>query len=91
MKRYEKMLQEKGVETLYLDYDAKRGSLQSRLSELGRSMTSSPRKFIATEPTDFMLEKRLYRICEQAGLEISFVPTPGFINQQHENQEYRAG
>ena len=90
MKRYEQMLQAKGHETLYLDYNAKSESLKTHLRKIKRTMTSSPQKLIVAEPTDFMLEKRLNRFCNQLKLGCHFVPTPGFINQPHENQEYRA-
>ena len=91
MKRYEQRLQAKGIKTLYLDYQSKPESLKAHLKTISRSMTSSPRKLVVAEPTDFMLEKRLHRFANQLKLEIHFVSTPGFINQPHENQEYRAG
>ena len=91
MKRYEKMLNSKGMETLYLDYSPNPDSLKLHLKKISRSMTSAPRKLIVAEPTDFMLEKRLARYCQQLKLACHFVPSPGFINQPHENQEYRAG
>ncbi len=91
MKRYEQMLQAKGVKTLYLDYSPESGSLQKHLQSVCETMTSSPKKLIVAEPDDFLLEKRLCRICDSIGVGIQFLPTPMFINQSFENQEYRAG
>ncbi|MDG1873252.1 MAG: cryptochrome/photolyase family protein [Mariniblastus sp.] len=91
MKRFEFMLQEKGHRTLYLDYDSEPESLKRHLKTVVETMTSSPKKLIVADPTDFMLEKRLERFCEQLGVACHQVPTPGFINQPIENYEYRAG
>ncbi len=90
MKRYEQMLQAKGIETLYLDYDGKPDSLRAHLQHLSRTMSASAPKLVVAAPTDFMLEKRLQRFCVQLKLDCQFVPSPGFINQTHENQEYRS-
>ena len=91
MKRYEKRLQAKEIETLYLDYNYKPDSLLTQLRKIGRSMTSSPRTLIVADPADFLLEKRLVRFARKLKLKIHFVPSPSFINQTDENQEYRAG
>ena len=91
MKRYEQLLQDAGRETLYLQYSAQPASLAAHLKKVIRLMTSSPQKLIVAEPTDFLLEKRLRRLEKQLKFELHVVPTPGFINQSHENHEYRAG
>ena len=91
MKRYEQSLQSKGFKTLYLDYDHRSGALLRHIEQIASSMTSSPKKLLLTQPTDFILEKRLNRFCDQVRLGCTFLPDPGFINQPHENQEYRSG
>ena len=91
MKRYEQVLIDKGLKTLYLEYDPKSKSLDRHLKRVCKDMTSSPKSLIVAEPSDFMLEKRLHRICEKLGVDCEYVANPGFINQPHENQEYRAG
>ncbi len=91
MKRYELTLQEKGYATLYLEYDAKPTALLRQLTEVVNSMGRSPRKLVVADPTDFLLEKRLKRFCHQLGITCEFLDNPSFINQRHENQEYRAG
>ena len=90
MKRYEAMLQSKGHSTLYLEYDPQPDSLERHLSEVAESMTSTPRKLIVAEPNDFMLEKRLNRICDRLDIACRFVSTPQFINAPDENADYRA-
>ncbi len=91
MKRYEKLLQAQGIETVYLDYNPQPDSLKLHLQQLKRSPRSTPQKLIVAELTDFMLEKRLKRSCEQLNLELQVVPNPGFINQPVDNQAYRVG
>ena len=90
MKRYEESLQQKGIETLYLEYNRSADALKQQLKTVGDSMTSSPKKLIVADPTDFILEKRLSRCAQSLKLLIETIPTPGFINQRHENEEYRA-
>jgi len=68
MKRYEQVLIKKGHQTLYLDYDPKPGSLQRHLKRACSDITSSPKSLIVADPTDFILEKRLQRICQQLGV-----------------------
>lgn len=91
MKRYESSLQEKGLKTLYLDYDPKPKSLRRHLAAIKRSLESSPSKLIVVEPNDFMLEKRLNRFCDELKIECEYVANPGFINSPEENRQYRAG
>ena len=90
MKRYELMLQSSGHETLYLDYHSQPNSLRRHLIRIVDSMTSSPRKLVVAELTDFMLEKRLKRLCGQLKIEIDYLPTDEFINSSHENRQYRS-
>lgn len=91
MKRYEAMLNSKGIETRYVDYDPKAGSLRRSLKQVAKTMTSSPGKFVWSDPTDFILSKRLERICGELGVEFHQVENPGFLNKETENQQYRAG
>ena len=91
MKRFEKSLQSLGYKTLYLDFDFQSGSLQRQIKRIADSMESTPKRLVLTQPTDFILEKRLARCCDASGLECTFLPDPGFLNQPHENQDYRAG
>lgn len=89
MKRYELRLQDKGIETLYFEYDSKKESLLRHLKKIKRGLNSSPKKLITTHPTDFILEKRLNRFCDQLKLPIEFLENPQFINSPEDNQSYR--
>lgn len=91
MKRYEALLQEQGFETTYLDYDSRADSLRRRLTNLFSSERLRPAKFLVACPNDFILEKRLVRLCRQLDMDLEFLATPGFINLPQENIEYRAG
>ena len=91
MKRYESWLNEKGIETLYLEYDEKKESLLRHLKKVKRGLKSTPKKLITTHPTDFMLEKRLNRFCDQLKLPLEFLENPQFINQPADNRTYREG
>ena len=90
MKRYQNRLQSRGIETLYLDYRLSSHSLENHLRSVRRSMPPSQRKLVVAEPTDFLLTKRLSRIADQLDLDVHLLPTPGFINEPHENEAYRA-
>lgn len=91
MKRYQQDLDEKGIETLYLDYDAKKNSLLHHLKKIKTGLKSTPKKLIVADPTDFMLKKRLNRFCEQLKLPIEYLPTPQFLNTPEQNRSYRDG
>ena len=91
MKRYQKHLNSKGLETLYVDYDPQPQSLLRQLEQIKQTMTSTPPRVMVADPTDFILCKRLERFCHQVGLQLELLPTPQFINSPEENQNYRAG
>jgi len=91
MKRYEEMLRRKGFQSVYIDYDSKPGSLRGHLAKLCQPRKSTRSRFVVADPTDYILEKRLKRHCQQLGIELEFLITPGFINRPEENFEYRAG
>ena len=91
MKRYEALLQEQGLKTKYLEYDPAADALFQQLSDVAESMSSSSRKLIVAEPTDFILEKRLKRHCAALSVECEFAATPQFINTAEQNAAYRAG
>ena len=91
MKRYETWLQEKGFDTLYIDYDPKPEALQKQLKKIFKSIKSSPKKLLVADPTDFLLEKRLQRASKKLKVDIEFLSNPGFLNTREQNVDYRAG
>ena len=91
MKRYEMWLQEKGFDTLYIDYDPNPDALQKQLKKIGKSIKSNPKKLLVADPTDFLLEKRLQRASKKLKVDIEFLSNPGFLNSREQNVDYRAG
>ena len=89
MKRYELALQEQGFETTYLEYESPACDLPQQLSQLCQLKNSKPALFCTTHPTDFILEKRLERSCDQLAAKLEYLPNPGFLNSVDENLEYR--
>ena len=73
MKRYQRSLEDKEIETLYLDYDPRPESLLRHLKHIKKTMTSTPLRVMVTAPTDFILNKRLERFCDQIGLQSKVV------------------
>ena len=67
-----------------------------QLSEIVESYPTSAEtlascELAVCEPTDFILEKRLNRICSKLDVACDYLSTPQFINSPRENIEYRAG
>ena len=91
MKHYEQLVADDGFATLYCDYDDQPDSLYRHLERVVETTTGQPRKLLVAQPTDFILEKRLRRASRRLNVECVFLECPGFLNQTHENQEYRAG
>ena len=91
MKRYQQELESRGYSTHYFDYDQGKQSLRKHLKSLCKPKESKHAKFAVAEPTDFILEKRLSRFCDELNVELLTLPTPGFINRPEENAKYRQG
>ena len=87
MKRYQATLDTKNSATSYFDFDPKPGSLKRTLKKLAKKSS----QFCVIDPTDFILEKRILNAADELGLQITFLPNPGFLNQTSENQEFRSG
>ncbi|MEM1070559.1 MAG: cryptochrome/photolyase family protein, partial [Planctomycetota bacterium] len=90
MKRYEASLAERGFETQYLDYDPKK-SLQEQLERAVKKKDRKGETFVCSDPTDFMLEKRLRAASESMSMDLEFLANPGFLNSCEQNQAYRQG
>ena len=46
---------------------------------------------LVVEPDDYLLNRRLQRYSRNSGIELKYLPNPGFLNGLGENAEYRAG
>ena len=93
MKRFASSLQDRDFQVDYIEYNSRPDALQQQLKHIIQSATGKgkPDRLACTHPTDFLLEKRLQRASAETGVDIDFLPTPGFLNQPDENIEYRAG
>jgi deoxyribodipyrimidine photolyase-related protein len=90
MKRYAARLEQQGHEVLYLEHKPSPGGLAESLQGLLKSKPVYRGEFTVAEPVDFLLEKRLRRAGKHLGVEVSFLPTPSFINSRQENEAFRA-
>lgn len=91
MKRYELLLEEKGFNTDYIDYDPKVAGVVQHLQNSIRASDRKGETLCCIEPDDFLLEKRLRRAADDLGMKLEFLPNPAFLNLPEENQQYRAG
>ena len=91
MKRYQAELSEKGYECQYRDYDPDKPLLLEHLKQIVKSNESGGKTLCTVDPIDFILERRLSRACNQLGLQLELLPSPGFINSSEQNHDYRAG
>jgi deoxyribodipyrimidine photolyase-related protein len=88
MKRYHAELETLDVKTSYHDHDFKPSFLKRNLKAL---LLGHNKQFATVEPADFLLKKRLTRVCKELNAELVFLKNPMFICDQNENQQYRAG
>ena len=95
MQRYAKGLEEDyGLPTKYFEYQATPNSLRDHMREALRADPSPEKRsaeFVVCDPTDFILAQRLRRNAKALGANITFLPTPMFLNTQEQNHVYRRG
>lgn len=88
MKRYEQLLQGRGLSVEYVDHLATDPALDRVFEAL---VSAGLTRVEVLDPHDDMLSKRLRRGCEQRTIELRFLETPMFLNSPEENREYRSG
>ena len=88
MTRYAERLRECGLSVLYEEHQRSEGTLFRFIRSFS---AQGGTRLILAEPHDFLLEKRLDRLCEDFGVEQIRVPTPMFLNDSQQNRDYRAG
>ena len=91
MKRYQQRLEQLGFETVYLSYRSEPNALQAHLESLLGGSNKSKDSMLVVEPDDYLLNRRLQRYSRNSGIELRYLPSPGFLNGLGENAEYRAG
>ena len=87
MKHYQAALQSQGFAVQYADYattDSEPNRLWANLKLQGVS------ELHCAQVVDFTLEKRLKRLSAQHQIKIHWHQTPGFINSEQQNRDYRA-
>ena len=88
MQSYAKKLRSQDFTVSYFEY-AEDASL---LSDVIESLTKKGVTEISVcDVADFILSKRLTVACAEAGITLKLLATPGFINTQEQNSEYRSG
>jgi deoxyribodipyrimidine photolyase-related protein len=88
MKRYQNELETSGFSVIYVDHDHQSDFLKRQLK---RASKSAEMDFATVEPADFLLKKRLARVCEGIGAKLTFLENPMFLCDDGENQQYRVG
>ena len=91
MKRYEADLVKHGYDTTYLEFDPQRPNLIDQLRRAIPEQQRSGETLAVAAPNDFLFEKRLGKACETLGMQLEYLPNPGFLNSPEENREYRSG
>lgn len=80
-------LANQNVELNYFEYTNQQSDLSHVIQML---MNKSIGHIICCDVADFILHKRLAKIAEKHGITIQWLPTPCFLNQTEDNQNYRA-
>ena len=91
MKRYQARLEEQGFKTVYIEYCSDPQALQAQLASLRKGKKNAQDPMMVVEPDDYLLNRRLQRFSDDAGIELKYLPNPMFLNGSGENAEYRAG
>ena len=87
MKRYEQLLRGRGFKTEYIEYAPKASALRDILLRLrGKSRQY---RLLVSDPTDFILEQRLQKHCDELNIDVEILRTPTFLNTREENAAYR--
>ena len=88
MKRYEDRLRTSGYKVTYLEHQPGESALQ-QLFEATLQHTDGD--LLVAEVHDFLLQKRLERLCSLYSKEIKSLRTPMFLNDSVTNQKFREG
>ncbi|MEM9587550.1 MAG: cryptochrome/photolyase family protein, partial [Planctomycetota bacterium] len=88
MQRYGQRLRQQNRKVQYVDFSVDAPVLNTTLAALQRRRV---KRLIVAEPADFILEKRLGRLAAKHGFELTVVDSPGFLNTNRQNDNYRSG
>ncbi len=88
MRHYAAALSDEGYTVSYVEHDKKESStyqLVQRLKEQGAA------EIYVCDVADYALRQRLLVSCAEASVTLAWLDSPGFINSEEQNVEYRAG
>ena len=91
MKRYAAGLQGKDHDLAYIDYNPNQPRLIDQLPAVLSLAEMKGETLAVVEPTDFLVEKHIRKVCDRFGLRLELLPNPGFLNTTEQNREYRQG
>lgn len=80
MKAYEAKLKAHKFSTFYQDYV--QNSLNNSVKNIDQETS-----IVTTDPTDYVLHKRLHKICETNEIELEILATPNFFNTKGINEQ----
>ncbi|MEM9670611.1 MAG: cryptochrome/photolyase family protein [Pseudomonadota bacterium] len=88
MARYEKRLLGDGWRIRFFSYRQGEGALKTAITAL---LKEGVTEFLACDPVDFTLTKRLRGYLAKTETSLTLLPTPMFLNKKHENADWRSG
>ncbi len=87
MQYYARRLRSQGVDVHYRDFASGQSAIGLVLSDLHNRGVTALR---VCDVADFVLARRLRTGCEEYGIALNWLPSPGFINTDNQNTEYRS-
>lgn len=88
MKRYSDELNDLNADVSYQNHDFKPNYLKRKIKAL---IKGTSKRVATVEPADFLLKKRLQRVCNELKVELIFLENPMFICSDDDNRDYRMG
>ena len=88
MQRHREELASQGFDVAYIDHDFKPDFLKRQIKQL---LKDTDNQIATVEPVDFLLSKRLKRVCKELNADLVFLPNPMFLSSDEENRKYRSG
>lgn len=88
MKRFAAHLKDEGESVDYVDYLAGEPVTQQTVEQLAKD---GIKRLVLADPADFILEKRLRSYADEHDLELTLLDTPGFLNTNDQNRDWREG
>ncbi|MDG2095632.1 MAG: cryptochrome/photolyase family protein [Phycisphaerales bacterium] len=88
MKKYEAWLLSRSFKVDYAGHETGQDVLGSRVESLA---LDGVKKLVTLDPHDFLLEKRLGRLCKKHDLDLEVLETSMFLNTAEQNTAYRSG